>query len=105
MNVSPKFVHALQLVERVTFTTRHDPSCVRCGGSCWTTTVTAAGEVGGQSLFVAEGPYEHRTLPDALDIIAIVSAHHSSALELLGRVHDDRQLTLTISAEEIPYAE
>lgn len=99
MNHSSKFLHALELAERVTIAVWSKPVCVRGHVGCWTVKLMAGGEVSGRDMVVHEGPYEHLTLPQALDVAAVAAAHHSSALELIEAARSDagRQLSLDVT--------
>lgn len=99
MNHSPAYLHALELAERVTVAIWSLPCCLKGHVPCWRVKLIADGEVAGNRVNVAEGPYEHLTLPQALDVAAVALAHHSSALELIAAARSDasRQLSLDVS--------
>lgn len=76
---------ALQGAERVAFTITPNPSCRKGHWPCWSvrSAISFVSEQGNATRW--EGPYEHLSMPQALDVVAVVSSHMSSALELVAQ--------------------
>lgn len=94
MNHSQRVLSTLDLADDVRLTAHCGDVCSRGHVGCWTVSCIVTGEPWGQPVIARQGPYEHLSLTQALDVIATIAAYLSSQLELSAQLAASPQLAM-----------